>query len=42
MALIDYAKPGSLTGLELIDSEVLAGIGPDPVGICAPVRSLVI
>jgi hypothetical protein len=42
MALIDYGTPGSLTGLERIDSEVLAGIGPDPVEICAPVRSLVI
>lgn len=42
MEVIDYGAPGLLTGLGAIDSEALAGIGSDPVEICAPVRSLVI
>lgn len=39
---IDYAEPGPLTGLEGLEPEVLAGIGDDPVQVCAPVHLLVI
>lgn len=39
---IDYRLPGRLTNLEAVPAASLAGLGADPVAICAPVRALVI
>jgi hypothetical protein len=39
---IDYTKPGSLTALDTIAPQMLAGMGSDPVAICAPVHLLVL
>jgi hypothetical protein len=41
-AVIDYRSPGPLTGIEEIGQEALAGLGNEPIEICAPVHALVI
>ena len=40
--MIDFATPGPLTALDRVPPSALAGLPEDPVGICRPVRHLVL